>query len=411
MMDQKIKLYPHQEKAISELRTGSVLEGGVGSGKSLTALSYFYSKELGGNLGGEYLLPSLPTNTMMLYVITTAKKRDSLDWENEAVLFNIDLKVDSWNNINKYKDVKDAFFIFDEQKVIGSGAWVKAFLKITRHNKWILLTATPGDTWMDYIPVFIANGFFKNRTEFTRDHIVYTPYLNYPKIERFVGEEKLQRLKRKIIVNMKFKKETIAKHIDVVLGYNKDLMFEIEKNRWNVFDKKPIKTAAELCYLMRRVVNTDSSRLSYLRLLLEKHSRLLVFYNFDYELNLLRTLEEMVDFRVAEYNGHLHEDIPKSNRWIYLVQYAAGSESWNCIETNAIVFYSLNYSYKATTQAAGRIDRLTTPFQYLFYYYFISDSVIDRSIIKALKNKTEFNEKRFIRNNKIDFDSREKHRV
>jgi len=355
MMEQKRpidpKLYDHQKETLDKLRTGSILMGGVGSGKSRTSIAYFYKNELGGSITPF----SSPTAAKDLYVITTAKKRDSLDWEKEAANFGIAnkreasinsilLTVDSWNNINKYKGVENAFFIFDEQKVIGSGAWAKSFLKIVKKNNWILLTATPGDTWMDYISVFVANGFFKNRTEFIRQHVVFNSFSNYPKVEKYLETDKLKRLKDRILVRMEFKRKTVRHNIDYIVPFDDAKLNRVSKERWNIFTNKPIREAAEACYTMRKVVNSDLSRVKTVRELAIKHSKIIVFYNFDYELDILRTLADtMPDFSVAEYNGHLHEDIPNADKWIYLVQYVSGAEAWNCIDTNAIVFYSQTY--------------------------------------------------------------------
>ena len=394
----KISLLKHQEEAVTKLRTGSVLLGGVGSGKTMTSLAYYQNKEFGKDL----------------YVITTARKRDSLDWEREAANFaisnkrdcssgNVLLVVDSWNNINKYKDIADAFFIFDEQKVVGSGAWSKAFLKITKKNNWILLTATPGDTWMDYVSIFVANGFYKNRTEFVRNHVVFNSFSNYPKIDRYIEEQKLKRLKDKVLVKMNFERKTIRHNIDVVVPYDKAIFDRVVKDRWNIFKNEPIREASGACYVMRRVVNSHPKRLEVIKELTEKHKKIIVFYNFDYELDILRTLSDSEDYDVAEYNGHLHEDIPQSRNWVYLVQYISGAEAWNCVETNTIVFYSQNYSYKLMTQASGRIDRMNTEFRNLYYYHLRSEAPIDQGILSSLKVKTTFNEVKFLRDNKIEF--------
>lgn len=404
-----IKLRPYQEDAIKRLRYGSILMGGVGSGKTLTSLAFYYTKVCGGSL----TFDSPPPRSVDIYVITTARKRDSLDWEREAAYFaistdpessvnGIKLTVDSWNNIDKYLGTTDAFFIFDEQRVVGSGTWAKSFIKLAKANKWILLTATPGDTWMDYISVFVANGFYKNRTAFIREHVVYNSYTSFPKVERYLGTERLERLKEQILVKMDFERRANRHYIDIVVPHDEDTLSKVIKERWNVFANKPIINSAKLGYIMRRVVNSDPSRLEAVKELAEKHQKVIIFYNFDYELHILRTLED-TDFDVAEYNGHLHQDIPQTNKWIYLVQYLSGAEAWNCIETNAIIFYSLNYSYKLTTQAAGRIDRMNTEFYNLYYYYIQSEATIDKGIIQALKHKTDFNEKRFIRDNKLYF--------
>ena len=343
-----------------------------------------------------------------LYIITTARKRDTLEWEGELVYFLMSINpelnyydnkivVDSWNNIKKYKDVTGGFFIFDEQRVVGSGSWVKAFLRICKHNRWILLSATPGDKWEDYIPVFIANGFYKNRSEFTREHLVYSYYGSYPKLERYLNTGRLIRLRNRILVDMDFKRPTVSHHEDVRVTYDISKYKDVGRLRWDPFKDEPIQNAGVLCYVWRRIVNSDQSRAVSLLELAEKHPRLIVFYNFDYELDILKGLYYGPDVEVAEWNGHAHQPIPSGDKWVYLVQYTAGCEGWNCIKTDTIVFYSQNYSYKVMEQAAGRIDRLNTPYKDLYYYHFRSRSGIDLAISKALNEKKNFNEGKFVK--------------
>jgi hypothetical protein len=397
-----ISLYEHQKKAIKELRSGSILCGGVGTGKSRTALAYFYFKECEGDIAvdgfGSYKPMKHPKD---LYIITTARKRDTKEWEKECAPFifdSIKVKVDSWNNIEKYVDVKDAFFIFDEQRVVGYGVWVQSFIKISKSNHWILLSATPGDTWMDYVPVFIANGFFKNKTDFVRKHVVYDRFSKYPKVDYYVGTNILKRYRDKIVVNMSYTKLVKKTKKDILVSYDESLYGVAKKARWNPYTNKPIKDIVELCYTLRKIVNSDTSRAEAIKDIFKDHKKLIIFYNFDYELEILRGLKDTLGVAVAEWNGHKHEPIPKTKKWLYLVQYAAGAEGWNCIETDTIIFYSQNYSYKSTVQAAGRIDRINTPFQRLYYYMLVSNASIDISIKRALDNKKNFNEKTFAKN-------------
>ena len=220
-------LYPYQMKAVKQMKNGCILNGGVGSGKSRTSLFYYF-KEQGGWIDKNGYKPM--KNPKNLYIITTARKRDTLEWEGELTHFLISpdsklskyknkVVIDSWNNIKKYKDVCGAFFIFDEQRVVGSGTWVKAFLNIARKNKWILLSATPGDTWSDYIPVFVANGFYKNKTEFSREHIVYSRFTKYPKVDRYINTGRLIRHRNDILVDMEFERPTISDHVDIFVQY------------------------------------------------------------------------------------------------------------------------------------------------------------------------------------------------
>lgn len=388
-----VTLMPHQEKALETLDNGKILYGGVGSGKSLTALAYYMRNES-------------PKN---IYVITTVKKRDRLEWEGEAVKFGIGSKpdatvagiivVDSWHNIKKYVDVEDAFFIFDEQRLVGSGAWVRSFQKIAKKNRWILLSATPGDTWMDYVPVFVANGLYKNATQFKREHVVYAPFVKYPKIIRYLKVSTLEKYRNMILVEMPYVKHTI-RHVEYLyVEYDKELFELAYKKRWHVFENRPINDVAEMFRVLRQIVSIDRNRAEALMKLLEFHPKMIVFYNFDYELEILRSFADGIP--VAEWNGHRKQKIPETQHWLYLVQYTAGAEGWNCTETDTMVFWSLTYSWKNFEQAQGRIDRLNTPFTDLYYYVFTSDSLIDKAVRKSLETKKLFNERAFAAENPI----------
>lgn len=376
-----IELLEHQKAAVEKMHNGCILCGGVGTGKSLTSLAYYKENE----------------GDKDLYIITTARKRDSNEWTHECIRSDIssEVVIDSWNNIKKYVDVTNAFFIFDEQRVVGSGAWTKSFLKITKANRWVLLSATPGDCWMDYVPVFIANGFYKNRTSFIREHVIYKNFNKYPQIDRYINTGKLLRYRKHILVTMRFERKTIPHHEYISAPYDRTLYKSVMKNRWDPFKDEPVKDASGLCYILRKIVNSSEGRVEACEKLIKKHPRTIIFYNFDYELDLLRELTKKVGITCAEWNGHKHEPVPEGEKWVYLVQYTAGAEAWNCTKTNVIIFYSQNYSYKTTTQAAGRIDRMNTSYVDLYYYYLYSSSSIDIAIKKALSNKRNFNERMF----------------
>ena len=444
-----ISLYDYQLEAIDKLRNGCILCGGVGSGKSRTSIAYYY-KEQGGVLGTKnYVRMKKPKD---LYIITTARKRDTKEWEGELSQFLLSTNpevnyyknkvvVDSWNNIQKYSNIRGAFFIFDEQRVVGYGAWSKAFIKIADSNDWILLSATPGDRWEDYIPVFLANKFYRNKTEFANEHLVYSRYVKY-KVDRYIGIPRLERLRDMILVDMDFQRQTVSHHEDIFVPYDIPLYKDTMRSRTDPFNRgyipcdetydgallvgtdisieevspimkdwdyipeegdyvvlanTPIQQAAGLCYVLRRIVNSDDARQVALLELFEKHPKMIVFYNFDYELDILKGIYYGEDVEVAEWNGHKHQPIPAGRSWVYLVQYTAGAEGWNCIKTDTIVFYSQNYSYKVMQQSAGRIDRLNTPYTDLYYYHLKSRSGIDLAISRALRDKKKFNESRWIK--------------
>ena len=397
-------LYDFQMEAVKKARNGSILNGSVGSGKSRTGLFYYF-KENGGWIEGSDYTPM--KNPKDLYIITTAKKRDSLEWDQELACYRLStnpetnyyknkIVVDSWNNIKKYAEIKGAFFLLDEDRVTGSGAWVKAFLKIAKNNDWIILSATPGDTYMDYWAVFVANGFYKNKTEFQREHVVYSRFAKFPQIERYIGTQRLDRLRNRILIDMTVQRHTKPHHEDVYCDYDVQFYKDIFKKRWNPYKDEPIQQASSLCYVLRRIVNEDDSRQVALLELLEDHPKAIVFYNFDYEREILLNLGYAEGTKIAEWSGHAHQPVPTGSKWVYLTQYTSGCEGWNCITTDTIIFYSQNYSYKVMTQAAGRVDRLNTKFIDLYYYHLKSRSSIDIAISRALKEKKQFNETRWV---------------
>lgn len=397
-------LYDYQMDAVNRMHNGCILCGSVGSGKSRTALFYYF-KECGGWIErGDYKPMTAPKD---LYIITTAKKRDSLEWLGELANyllypdndgntgFGNKAIVDSWNNLPKYKDVKDAFFLLDEQRLVSYGAWTKSFLKIAKNNQWILLSATPADHYGDYLPVFLANGYYRNKTEFNAEHVVYSRYTKYPKIDKYVNTKRLDRLVDRTVVIMDYEHKIDKHNIDIWCEYDIHKYRDVIRRRWDIYNDCPLQDAGGLCRVLRRVVNSDDSRQVKLLEIMESHPRVIVFYNHNFERDILLNIAYGESVEVAEWSGHRHMPVPDSEKWIYICQYTSACEGWECTDTNCTVFFSQNYSYKVMTQAAGRVDRLNTPFTELYYYHLKSRSGIDLAINKALKAKKKFNERKF----------------
>lgn len=400
---------PEQIQAVRQLQNGSILAGGVGSGKTLTSLAWYLTSvcnaasfKEGGSLAKKKVKGS-PT----LYVITTAKKRDSLEWEEEAARLGLStdpacsftgssIVVDSWNNIGKYSDREHAVFFFDEQRASGSGRWVKEFLKITRKNTWLLLSATPGDVWMDYLPVFMAHGFFRTRTEFMEDHVIFDRFAKYPKVKRYIGEAKLQRLRRSILVEMPVERHTTRERETVYCDYDRDLYKWVAKNRMDPWTEEPLRDAGGVCRILRKVVSDNDWRSAEAKRILSSNERVIVFYNYNYELDRILAVAESLGLPTAQWNGHRHDAIPAEPRWVYICQYTSAAEGWNCTSTDTVLFWSLNYSWRVTEQCEGRIDRLNTPYSRLKYYFLESHSSIDEAVRRSLSSKKVFNERAFV---------------
>lgn len=393
-----IQLTDYQVDAVEKMHNGCILRGNTGSGKTLTSLVHVFEKILKGSSplypGHDYVAPIY---NIPVYIITTPMKRDSFDWSRESALVPLNLTgIDSWNNIKKYENIKNAVFIFDESKVIGYGAWTQSFLKITKNNAWVLLSATPGDTWLEYMPVFLANGFYKNKTEFEREHVMWSRFSKYPKVERYFNIPRLIRYRDSIVIDMPDQRPTTQHHEDILCDFDSILYDTLSENRWNIFENKPIRDISQLCYLLRKLINSDESRLKAIESIFNRHKKVIIFYNFNYELDILRNWCDSNNITYSEWNGHNHDQIPETRFWVYLCQYTAAKEAWNCIETDCIVFYSQTYSYKALVQSAGRIDRMNTTFMHLYYYHLISAAPIEAAIQTSLEHKENFNEKRWL---------------
>lgn len=370
------ELAQHQIDAVEKLDNGKILVGGVGSGKSIAALAYAVKKH--------------PEKRIV--AITTARKRDKGEWFSDAMKMSLrqDLEVDSWNNLKKYEHLTDVFFIFDEQKLVGNGAWVTSFYKIAKNNPWILLSATPADTWMDLVPIFIAHGFYKNRTEFNDLHVRWARFVKYPKVDGYLDVWTLGKHREAVYVEMPYDKVAVREDHIVEVDFNREHEKLLYAARWNFYENVPVKDAGEMMRLMRQSANLDISRYEKLKEIIAEKRKVIVFYNHNPELAQLRLLMTELDIPVHEWNGHVHQDVPTGDDWVYLVQYQAGGEAWNCITTDTIVFYSLPYSYKQLEQAKGRIDRLNTPYETLHYYIFKSRAIIDQGIWRSLNRKKNF---------------------
>lgn len=375
-----ISMYEYQLEAIDKLQSGMILWGNVGSGKSRTSL-YFYCK----NYSNKKLL-----------IITTAQKRNNGEWLEECKVFGLKPIIDSWNNIRKYEKYENCFIIFDEDHLTGYGAWSKTFIKMAKCNDWLVLTGTPGDNYSEFMTVFIAKGWYKNKRDFEENHVIYSRYSKYPKVDRYINQGLLEKHRRDILVKM-FVEKRPRVHKEIVIT-----QYDISKYKKAYKEKrdennKPFKNATAFCLYLRKICNEDESKIVKVRELLLKHNKVIIFYNYIYEKEiLLKLLKTMKTFNVGEYNGQHHDDIPIGERWAYLCQYTAASEGWNCLLCDTMIFFSMSYSYKAMEQAAGRINRVNTPYKDLYYYYLRTTSGIDLSINRALSTKRNFNESTFI---------------
>ena len=419
-----IILKPFQENCLERLSTGKVLAADTGAGKSIMSLAWYLSKECASD---EHSLKSgakawtLYHGSPDLYIITTPKKRDSEEWESDLSKFNlvkgrnskemgeVNIFIDSWNNIKKYTEIKNSVFIFDEQRAVGSGTWAKSFVKIAKQNHWIMLSATPGDTWSDWCPLMIAKGYYPNRTAFFNKHAVYNPYVKYREIIRWDNTDELEYYRSKMLVTCRMEKKT-TRHFEEVIAdcSNKYEVKRAYKERTNPKTGEPFKSASELCAYTRNIINTDPTRSAVGLKIIQMYDRIIIFYTLTDELEGIKWACNKAGRKMYFYNGEIHDQVPTGNNWAYIVQYTAGSEAWNCTTCNAMLFWDLTYSYKQFKQATGRIDRLNTPYSDLYYYAIRSYMPLDLAIRRALREKKDFNSRGFLKSVRAQYSKGER---
>ena len=196
---------------------------------------------------------------------------------------------------------------------------------------------------------------------------------------------------------MHFERKTKRHRQFIPSNYDTNLYEKVMRDRWNVFEDKPIENGSEFLQLLRKIVAMDEDRIFNAKFLMDIHDRLIIFYNYNYERDVLIQIAKDLGKQYWEWNGHAHQEVPNKEKWLYIVQYTAGAEGWNCISTNVILFYSMNYSFKIVEQAEGRIDRLNTSYNDLEYYFLTSESQIEKDIFKAVQTKQKFNESAWLK--------------
>ena len=182
----------------------------------------------------------------------------------------------------------------------------------------------------------------------------------------------------------------------IYCDYDHDLYKWVVKNRMDPWTNEPLRDAGGVCRILRKVVSDNDWRSDETLRLLASHERVIVFYNYDYELERILAVADRDGRPSAQWNGHRHDPVPRGERWIYICQYTSAAEGWNCTDTDTVLFWSLNYSWRVMEQCEGRIDRLNTPYSRLRYYFLESKSSIDEAIRRSLSLKKVFNERAFV---------------
>lgn len=144
----------------------------------------------------------------------------------------------------------------------------------------------------------------------------------------------------------------------------------------------------------RQLCNSKDKQQAFIDLINSINDRVVVFYNFDSELDTLKTLVK--DRPIAEVNGHTNtEQIYHDNdNCVLFVQYQAGARGLNLQDGNKIIYYSLTLSSDLFEQSKKRIHRIGTKYP-CFYWILQTKDSVEESIYKSLNRQEDYNEELF----------------
>lgn len=404
-----ITLRSYQQDAVEALLNGKhIVVASCGVGKGFISLEW-----------------ARGTKKSNVLVITQASKVKSNDFVEEAKLLDekwynsqSSFTVVSWNSLAKWlkehqsENFADYAIIADEIQRIKnySTGMGKSFLKIASHTKcWAGFTATPGESWIQMMPYFVACGFVKHKTDFTNKFCVTQSFKGYIEIIGYNHEEVLNKWWSGITYfpdTKEMEKQLPSEthkvvHFKAPTGYAKVL-----KTKTRLDTDEFIDTSMAMCHYLRQLC-CSKEKVEWLKEFVESlDTSCVVFYTYIEEGEKIK--EALKGVKIWEINGKKH-DIPTADTIgkhdVVLAQWESGSASLNLQFMNYWVSFSPCYSLTTSCQSRGRIKRIgqTKP---MFYYYLKTDHTIENDIYKALKEKRDFSETVWYENKFGDGDSK-----
>ncbi|MBL0992197.1 MAG: DEAD/DEAH box helicase [Escherichia coli] len=415
-----MKLFDYQKEAIENFESKPLNLSDVGTGKSYMSIGSYVKSECSKLLiiclapkVNDFVEDSEIFNLNVTALNKGTKKNKELLSESNLVAISFE---SSWRltELNKWVD-KDTFIIIDEShKVSVSKSKVTKFVMgLSKRAKYnYLCTATPVsngklENW--YPQLFISNVFRKPKKEFEQLFVIkqmrqmgsmrfmqITGYRNEHLLEQMIDE-----------ASVKYKRDKGYLPEDYVYKTKKPAMYnKLKKSRLYKDDndlRVELDNSSKLFNSLRQVshgflngISKQVSKEPFERLdaILETHNneRVVIFYNYKWEAEMLKQLLDKLKRPYGEYNGSVKDLKPFKNNdnGVVLAQYKSASTGINdFVISNVMVFNSMPLSSTEYLQAKGRTDRHgqdKTP----LYYHIVPDTPIEKKIFSVVTNGKDF---------------------
>lgn len=415
-----ITLFDYQKEAIENYKEKSFNLSDTGVGKTVMALGSFIESKCK-KLLVICLAPKVvdfAEDGVLMNVDITPLNRGSK--KNKELLAESDKVAISFESVWRIPEFlkwvdEDTFIIIDEShKVANTSSKVtKYVMKLSKKAKYTYLcTATPisNGKYEQYYPQLKMLGVYNGTKKeyynmFVDERMTRMGGSQFMQITGYRNIDLLENMVNQCSVNYKRDKPYLPE--DYVYKTKKPAMFnKLKKNRMYKTDNGEVielDNSSKLFNALRCVshgfllgINKQVSKEPFERLqaILETHNneRVVIFYNYNIELEMLKQLLSKLKRPTSEYNGarkDLKEFKGKYNG-VVLAHYKSASTGINdFVISNVMVFNSLPLSSIELTQSKGRIDRQGQGKKPM-YYFIIPDTPVEKKIFEQITNGKDF---------------------
>ncbi|WP_368076685.1 SNF2-related protein [Clostridium tyrobutyricum] len=406
----KIKLYPHQIQALKET-------------EKFSRVGYFLDMGLGKTFVGSEKLNQLdaPYNLLICqkskiddwydhfksyydYKVIKYNKAQEIS-RHSVVIINYDL---IWRRPELMK-LKDFTLMCDESSMIKNEKSERAkFILKMKAKNIILLSGTPTGGKYEQLWSQCKLLGWKISKKLYWQEFIKSVLLDIGgfKIKKVTGYKNVDRLKRKL-----HEYGAVFMKTDEVFELPEQIEQKIKiKNtkEYKIFKKDRLITInntelvgdtslTKMLYLRQLSSQYNKNKVNQLKDILEStEDRIIIFYNFNKELEIIKKLCEKLDKPISIINGAV-KDLDNFNQYnnsITLVQYQAGAMGHNLQKSNKIIYFSLPLQSELFEQSKKRIHRIGQE-KTCFYWYLITQNSIEEQIYQTLKERRDYTNKLF----------------
>ena len=408
----KIKLYPHQVRALEKT-------------KNFNHVAYYLDMGLGKTFVGSEKLKMLNTNHNLI----VCQKSKLQDWyehmktyypeyntfiysktreipPKSVIIINYDLV---WRRPELLTTLKNFTLMLDESSLIQNEKSNRSkFILKMKPTNVILLSGTPtGGKYEQLWSQLKLLGWNISKRLYWDEFIKFVKIDvgGFP-IKKVTGYKNVDRLKDKLrthgAIFMKSDEVfQLPKQIENIIKvdntkeykkFNKDRLIKIDDTEL-VGDTSLTK----MLYLRQLSSQYNSNKTAALKDLLEStNDRVIVFYNFDKELEIIQEICNKLEKPISMINGHEKnlKNFTECNDCVLLGQYQAAAMGLNLQLSNKIIYFSLPLQSELFMQSKKRIHRIGQE-KTCFYWYLITKNSIEEQIFETLKQRRDYTNKLF----------------